>query len=142
MKKKFQDIRLWLIHNRKKITYWLISGFFMLFVSTLILYILVDYLEIKLLVATIVSAEITLLIRFLINQKVIFKSADGNILRPLIRFHLASASAFIIWWGTTNLLAYNNIHYIYASVIAVAFSSGINFMTNFLWVWKNETKTF
>ena len=130
------------MHNRKKITYWLVSGFFMFFVSTLILYVLVDFLAIKLIVATIVCAEIVLLIRFLINQKVIFKPSDGNMLRLLIRFHLASASAFIIWWSTTNLLAYNDVYYIYASIIAVALSSGINFITNFLWIWKNETKPF
>ena len=112
----------------------------MLFFSTITLYILVDLFSVSLIIATFLCAEIALLIRFLVNQKIIFRVSGGGLIRPLIKFHAASASAFIVWWGVTNLLAYMNIYYIYASILAVGFSSGINFLTNFLWIWKNETK--
>ena len=141
MKINYVHAKHWLMNNQKKIYYWIASGFAMLFVSTAILYLFVDILKIKLLLATFLTAECALIIRFVINQRIIFKSSSENLTKQFLQFHIASASAFFVWWSATNLLAFNDIHYLVASLVAVGFSTGVNFFTNFFWVWKNETKS-
>lgn len=129
----------WLKHNQKSITAWLAVGFSMVFISTFILYLFVDILKIKLAIATFLTAEIALILRFLINHKYIFKTTRSSYWL-FLQFHIASASAFLIWWSATNILAFFNVYYIYASLLAVGFSTGFNFLSNFLWIWKDETK--
>jgi putative flippase GtrA len=135
--KFFIFLREWILENKKDIYYWLLTGFFMFFITTFILYIFVEYLFIRLSIATFLSAEISIILRFYINHKIIFNS-NKNILSSLINFHIASALALLIWWGSTNWLALIGVYYIYASIISLVLTTIVNFLSNFFWVWKKK----
>lgn len=130
---------LWIINNKKEIIFWIITGFLMMFLTTFFLFIFVDIFKINLLLSTFITAELSLIIRFLINDKMIFKSNNAFGI-SLLKFHIASASGFIIWWSITNLLSSFGIYYLYSSIIAVFFSTLFNFSTNFFWIWKKNIK--
>lgn len=131
-------MKIWFNYNRYKILYWLISGAFLVLVTNLILFIFVDLYNLSLKMSTIITGEIGILLRFIVNQYLIFKKKD-LLLKSLWNFHLSSFLAYIIWVVATNYFASLGINYLIASLLAILFSMITNFVLNFFWIWKKET---
>tara|TARA_B100000768_G_scaffold180973_1_gene202391 strand:- start:3244 stop:3654 length:411 start_codon:yes stop_codon:yes gene_type:complete len=135
--KSFISLLEWFLNNKRIIFIWLITGFLVFFFTTFLLYIFVDHLFIKLSVATLLSAELAIILRFYINHKIIFNS-NKPILSSFFNFHLAGGLGLIVWWISTNGLAFIGIYYIYASLIALVLTTAVNFITNFFWIWRKK----
>jgi putative flippase GtrA len=118
---------------------WLIVGLAFLGVGTALLYVAVDLLHMPLVVATLVSAEVTLLIRFLINDRWVFGFRFPTWKR-LWQFHVAGAGGFGIWWVVTNALPRFGVHYLIASAAGSASSMFLSILTNFLWIWRKPAE--
>jgi len=116
---------------------WFAVGMLFLAVGTVLLWIAKDRLHMPLLAATISSAEVTLLIRFLINDRWVFGNRRPT-LKRLWKFHVAGAGGFAIWLVITNLLPYVGVHYLIASAAGSACSMGFSILTNFLWIWRKR----
>jgi len=127
----------WLFINKKKIIQWLVSGVGLFLFCNLILYLFVDIIKVKLFISSIIVAEIGLLIRFIINQKIIFKSKN-NFFVHLLKFHSASLMSFLLWIGLINYLNFIGLHYLYSSLIAIIISTSVNFLFHFFWIWKEK----
>ena len=127
----------WLFINKKKIIQWLVSGVGLFLFCNLILYLFVDIIKVKLFISSIIVAEIGLLIRFIINQKIIFKSKN-NFFVHLLKFHSASLMSFLLWIGLINYLNFIGLHYLYSSLIAIIISTSVNFLFHFFWIWNGE----
>ena len=129
----------WLSKNNREIGYWILSGIALAVITNFFLYVFVEYIEISLILATILSGQIGLLARFIINQKFIFKKKDF-FLKSLIKFQVSSSFTFLVWVGLTNMLAEMSVHYIISSILALCISTIMNFVMNFFWIWSKETK--
>ena len=116
---------------------WWIVGLTFLVVGSAILYVFVSLLRWPLTIATVVSAEITLQIRFLINDRWVFGHPRPAWSR-LWQFHVASAGGSSIWWVVANVLPRFGIHYLIASAVGSACSVCFSMLTNFLWVWRRR----
>src|SRR5690348_15725457 len=90
---------------------WFAVGMAFLVVGTGLLWMAKDLLHLPLFVSTVVSAELTLLIRFLINDRWVFGNQRPTLMR-LWQFHVAGAGGFAIWLAVTNLLPKIGIHYL------------------------------
>ena len=122
----------------RALTRWFLVGVAFLAVGSGILYVFKDLLAMPLAAATVVSGEITLLIRFFINDSWVF----GNhrpAWRRLWQFHIAAAGGFGIWFAVTLGLARLGLHYMLANVIGSATSMCFSIATNFLWVWRKRS---
>ena len=97
----------------------------------------VHFLRLAVPVATLASAEVCTILRFLLNEVWVFKTRKMSWLR-LWRYHLANAVSLVVWWIATNVLNRLGLNYIISSVLAVGFSTGISFTTNFFWIWKTK----
>jgi len=131
-----EQILFWININKKKIITWLFIGVIFVFYSSFLLYVFVDILMLKLHYASIVVGEICIVSRFLINHFFIFD--NDKIFQALIKFHIASIGGLIIWWLILNTLNFFGIHYLVASIVAVMFSTFVNFTTSFFWVWHEK----
>jgi len=116
---------------------WLASGLIFLGINTGVLYLAVQFLRLAVPVATVASAEVCTILRFLLNEIWVFKTRKMSWLR-LWRYHLANAVALVVWWIATNVLNRLGLNYIFSSILAVGFSTGISFTTNFFWIWKTK----
>jgi putative flippase GtrA len=119
----------------KKIILWLVYGVVTTLISTVILFIFVDVLKLQLPIASAFAGELSLLIRFLLNNFFIFKIQNIKI-QTLFKFHLAMGLGFIIWWSITNILFGIGFHYILAGLTATLIATLFNLLSNFLYVWK------
>jgi len=114
---------------------WLIVGVAFLGVGTALLYVAVGLLHMPLVVATVVTAEVVLLIRFLINDRWVFGYRFPT-WRRLWQFHAAGAGGFAVWWVVTNVLPRFGIHYLIASAAGSGSSMFLSIVTNFFWIWR------
>jgi putative flippase GtrA len=104
-----------------------------------ILYLFVTPLHIPLVLATLISSEITLLLRFLINDRWVFGHSTPNWTR-LWQYHVASAGGTSIWWIVTNTLPRFGVHYMIASTAGTACSVFFSMLSNFFWIWRRGSK--
>lgn len=118
----------------KKVILWFIYGVITTFLSTILLFYFVDISKIDLPLASALSGEISLLIRYLMNNFLIFESKNLGMIK-LLKFHIAMLLGFSIWWSITNILSFFGLHYIVAALTATLISTLINLVTNFKWVW-------
>jgi dolichol-phosphate mannosyltransferase len=116
---------------------WWVVGMAFLAVGTVLLYTAKNLLHLPLILATPLSAEVTLLVRFLINDSWVFGQRHPTFKR-LWQFHLASVGGFVIWMAITNGLYQLGVHYLIASVIGSACSMCFSIATNFLWIWHRN----
>jgi len=116
---------------------WFAVGMAFLVVGTALLWVAKDLLHMPLFVSTVVSAELTLLIRFLINDRWVFGNQRPTLMR-LWQFHVAGAGGFVIWMTVTNVLPKFGVHYLIASAAGSAASMLFSIMTNFLWIWRKK----
>jgi putative flippase GtrA len=118
---------------------WFVVGLIFLGAGTAFLYIAVDRLHMPLMLATLASAEVILLIRFLVNDRWVFGNRFPTWMR-LWQFHIAGAGGFAIWWVVANTLPHFGVHYLIASAAGSASSMSLSIMTNFFWIWRKPAE--
>jgi putative flippase GtrA len=119
---------------------WWIVGLAFYGAGLAILYLLIDVLHISLMLGTVLAAEITMLLRFGVNDRWVFGHRRPT-LRRLGQFHIAGAGGSAIWWIVANTLPRMGVHYLVASTAGTACSVVFSMLTNFLWIWHRRTDT-
>jgi len=102
-----------------------------------VLYLVIDGLRLPLLTGTLLTGEVTVLLRFLVNDRWVFGHRVPTWTR-LWQFHIASAGGAAIWWMVSNALPRFGVHYLIASTAGTACSVFLSMFTNFLWVWRGR----
>ena len=116
---------------------WWLVGMAFLGIGTGLLWVAREPLKMPLWLATATSAELTMLIRFFINDAWVFENKRPS-WRRLWQFHVAQAGGSAIWYVTANGLAAVGLNYLLASVVGSACSMLFSIATNFLWVWRKK----
>jgi len=116
---------------------WLAAGVAFMGVTSLVLFLLVDLAGISVLVSTLVTLEICTILRFFVNEWWVFGSRVFS-WRRIAQYHVANAGASLIWWIATNVLSHSGVHHILAAILAVGFSTGFSFASNFFWIWHKK----
>lgn len=104
-----------------------------------VLYVLHDLLHLPLVVGTTAGAEITLLIRFLINDRWVFGNRRPT-WRRLWQFHVAGAGGGAAWWIVANVLPRFGVNYLIAALAGTGCSVVFSMATNFLWIWSGDAR--
>lgn len=123
--------------NRRKLLRWFAAGLVFMGISTALLYAFVDLLGLSVPIATLLTAEASTLLRFIVNHYWVFGLREPTI-KDCVQYHIANAGAFAIWWFTANALALLGMHYLLAGVVAVACSTLFSLSTNFFWIWRKR----
>ena len=113
---------------------WCGAGVAFMAVTSALLYTFVEFAGLPVPVATLITAEICTLLRFLVNHYWVFRQRDPT-WRQCFEYHVATAGGFVTWWVVSNVLTLFGVHYLLASVFAVPFSALVNLAGSFLWVW-------
>jgi putative flippase GtrA len=121
----------------RRLARWWIVGLAFLGVGTALLYIFIGLFHMPLLFGTLLSAEVTLLVRFFLNDSWVFGHRSPTWKR-LWQFHVASAGGSTIWWIVTYTLPRFGVHYLIASALGSACSMFLSITTNFLWIWRQR----
>lgn len=121
--------------NRSKLLRWFAAGLAFMGISTALLYGFVDLLGLSVPVGTLLTAEASTLLRFLVNHYWVFGLRNPTI-KNCIQYHIANAGAFALWWATANTLTLLGMHYLLAGIAAVACSTLLSLSTNFFWIWR------
>lgn len=123
--------------NRGKLLRWFVAGLAFMGISTALLYGFVDLLGLSVPVGTLLTAEASTLLRFLVNHYWVFGLRNPT-LRNCLQYHIANAGAFALWWVTANTLTLLGMHYLLAGIAAVACSTLLSLSTNFFWIWRKH----
>jgi putative flippase GtrA len=116
---------------------WVLVGGLFMGLNIGFLYLLVGRLGLSVVVATLLSAEASTVLRFLVNDRWVFGN-PGPTWTRLWQYHAANAGAFAIWWTATNVMNRMGFHYLVASILAVGFSTGVSLFSNFFWIWRKQ----
>lgn len=123
--------------NRGKLLRWFAVGLVFMGISTALLFSFVDLLGLPVPIATLMTAEASTLLRFLVNHYWVFGLRNPTI-RNCVQYHIANAGAFALWWVAANALTLLGMHYLLAGIAAVAFSTLLSLSTNFFWIWHKR----
>jgi putative flippase GtrA len=86
-------------------------------------------------VATAVAAEVLILAKFVLSDRLVFGHPVPAWNR-LIRYHGASAAALVVYWLVINgLTEFFNLPYVVAFVLGTGAAFVWSLISNFLWVW-------
>lgn len=129
-----------LVENRAKAIRWFLAGLAFMLFGTISLYVFIGVLDFKSYIATILSAELSTIARYFVNNFWVFKNKSGS-LKGFIEYHIANFGAFIVWLFASNMLIETGVNYIYSGIVAVFFSTLFSFASNFFWVWKKDLKS-
>ncbi len=122
---------------RHAVVRWLVVGTIFAGVGLSLLKLFFDVLHWPYWLATLVQAEISTLLRYLVNDRWVFRHPRPTWQR-LWQYHLATAGGFVVWWVATNLLQAQGVHYLLAAVLGGGCSVGFNLLANFRWVWRKR----
>ena len=121
----------------RRVAGWVLIGLTASLVELALLRLLYEVLQWPLPVATATAAEILILLKFVVTDRLVFGHASPAMER-LLRYHGASAGAFIVYWLVINGLAeVLGLPYIAAFLIGTAAAFTWSLMSNFLWVWAS-----
>jgi dolichol-phosphate mannosyltransferase len=91
-------------------------------------------------IATAVAAEVLIIFKFLMNDRFVFGHSTPT-MRRLVKYHGASAGAFVVYWVAINALTLLvGVPYIPAFVVSTAAAFSWSLITNFLWVWAHPVQ--
>jgi putative flippase GtrA len=121
--------------NRMRLLRWFAAGLAFMALNTVLLYGLVGKLKVPVVVATLLAAEACTLLRFAVNHYWVFGNRNPT-WAHCVQYHIANAGAFVVWWVAANALTVLGMHYLVASIVAVACSTLVSLMTNFHWIWR------
>ena len=121
--------------ERSMIRWWIVSlGFWVAALGMLYLF---NMFNIPLMLGTFLATELTILLRFLINDWWVFGNERPSWGR-LWQFHVACAGGAAIWWSVANALPHFGVHYLLASVIGSGCSVFFSMGANFKWIWRDR----
>jgi|SRR5579883_949879 len=123
----------------RALTRWFAVGVSFYFVGLLTLYVLIGLMKVSLLWGTLLSAEATTIIRYVINDLWVFENRSLSWTR-LSQYHVANAGGFAVWWIIVNALPHFGVHYLIASTAGTATSMCSTLLTNFLWIWRKARR--
>ena len=123
------------LFNRALLRWWIVGVSFIA-VNMGFLYLFVDIAKLPVFVATLLAAEAGTLLRFIINDRWVFGRSRPTWQR-LWQYHVANAMSLFIWWAGTNVFSHLGVHYLLASILAMACSVMVSMLTNFLWIWRH-----
>ena len=126
--------------GRRRLASWFLLGLTASLLELVLLRVLYELLEWPLPIATAVAAEVLILVKFLLNDRLVFNHAWPTFGR-LVRYHGASAGALVVYWLVINALSlFLGVAYLSAFVVGTAGAFTWSLLTNFLWVWRVEVK--
>jgi dolichol-phosphate mannosyltransferase len=121
--------------HRRRVAGWFLLGLTASLLELALLRALYEGLEWPLPIATAVAAEVLILFKFLMNDRLVFNHAFPTLGR-LVRYHGASAGALVVYWLVVNALSLLlGVVYVAAFVVGTAAAFTWSLLTNFLWVW-------
>ena len=121
----------------RRVASWFLIGLTASVVELALLRLLYEGAQWPLPVATAAAAETLILVKFLVTDRWVFGHASPTLDR-LVRYHGASAGAFIVYWLVVNGLAVLlGLPYIAAFLVGTAAAFSWSLMSNFLWVWAS-----
>lgn len=123
--------------TRRRVLRWFAAGLAFMGINTALLFGLIDLSGMTVPLGTFVAAEVCTLLRFFVNHYWVFRLRNPTF-RDVVSYHMANASAFVVWWLTANVLTFLGLHYLIAGIAAVGCSTLLSLWTNFLWVWRKR----
>ena len=121
--------------GRRRLLGWFVLGLTASLLELALLRGLYELLQWPLPIATAVAAEALILVKFLLNDRLVFNHSAPTFGR-LVRYHGASAGALVVYWLLVNALSlFLGVVYIVAFVVGTAAAFTWSLVTNFLWVW-------
>jgi len=125
--------------GRRRLASWFLLGLTASLLEFGLLRGLYELLHWPLPIASAVAAEALILLKFLLNDRLVFNHT-GPTFRRLARYHGASAGALVVYWLSLNALSLLlGIEYIAAFIVGTAAAFTWSLLTNFLWVWAVGT---
>lgn len=120
-----------------KVCKWAVVGVLFMGVNLPFLYALVDLCRLPVPVATLVTAVIGTLLRFLANDRFVFQQRRPTWAR-LRAYYAAIALSVVVWYVVVNALTWLGVYYLLSAVAATGCSVGFSLTSNFLWVWRKR----
>jgi len=121
----------------RRVAGWVLIGLTASLLELALLRLLYEVVQWPLPVATAAAAEILILIKFVVTDRWVFGHPSPTVER-LVRYHGASAGAFIVYWLVINGLAVLvGLPYVAAFLLGTAAAFAWSLMSNFLWVWAS-----
>lgn len=118
-----------------QIARWFAVSFAFFVFSMPLLYVFYERVGLPFPVASLVAGEISTLLRFLANDRIVFRARRPTWKR-LWQFHLVVAGSFTLWWIVSNAATLAGLHYLLASVVGAATTVAWSLPTNFFWIWR------
>jgi dolichol-phosphate mannosyltransferase len=125
--------------ERRRLVGWVALGLTASLLELALLRVLVEMVQWPLPIATAVAAEVLIVFKFLMNDRLVFNHTWPTFGR-LVRYHGASAGALVVYWLVVNALSVAlGVVYVIAFVVGTAAAFAWSLFTNFLWVWRVGT---
>ena len=125
--------------GRRRLASWIALGLTASLLELALLRVLYELLQWPLPIATAVAAEVLIMFKFLMNDRLVFNHPWPTFGR-LARYHGASAGALVVYWLVVNALSLLlGVVYVVAFVVGTAAAFTWSLLTNFLWVWRVGT---
>ena len=127
--------------GRRRVVGWLLLGGTASVLELGLLRALYEGLAWPLPLATAVAAEVLIIFKFLTNDRLVFDHPSPTLGR-LIKYHGASAGAFLVYWVAINALTLAaGVPYVAAFILSTAAAFMWSLLTNFLWVWARPVQS-
>lgn len=123
------------IWQTRRVAGWFVIGVTATLLELGLLRVLYELIQLPLPVATAAAAEVLMILKFLVADRWVFGHPWPAVDR-LVRYHGASAGAFIVYWLIVNGLGVLlGLPYVAAFLVGTAAAFTWSLMSNFLWVW-------
>jgi putative flippase GtrA len=123
--------------HTRRVASWVLIGLTASLVELALLRLLYEILRWPLPLATATAAEALIVVKFLVTDRWVFGHPSPTVER-LVRYHGASAGAFVVYWLVVNGLGVLvGLPYVAAFLLGTAAAFAWSLMSNFLWVWAS-----
>ena len=121
----------------RRVASWVLIGLTASLVELALLRLLYEILQWPLPMATATAAEALIVVKFLVADRWVFGHPSPTVER-LVRYHGASAGAFVVYWLVVNGLGVLvGLPYVAAFLLGTVAAFAWSLMSNFLWVWAS-----
>jgi len=116
---------------------WWLVGLAFYAIGLGMLYAVVELMRIPLWAGTLLTAEITTILRFGVYDRWVFRHPRPTWKR-FWQFHAACAGGAAIWFATANVLPRWGVHYLLASTAGTGCSVVFSMFAHYLWIWRKR----